>query len=879
MIPLELKIIEQWVTWKLEKKGEGFTKEPYQPNGRRAASTKSDTWSTFSEALAAAPQFDGIGFVFAPPYVGFDADHVINDDGTLEPEAALIVDMLDSYTEISPSGHGLHVICRGDVNLQAFKVKPYEMYSQARFFTVTGNVYDDRSIINDRPEQLQHVHDVYLLGRRQIHKEKSSALKKNKPVDGGQLGGKDNDLTANDYTTKNTGYQAKSCNLSKFGHEDKSDEDYLKIGLAKDIVLKDYYYSSFTPKYFKADGTPDDSSHDQGFMNKLAYWANCNPSLMKDTFLGSPYFQQKDSSHIDKASIRSDYLQRTIDKAIEDCGVTAREKNEAYQAVQAQKRYEEAVADFAGLDDASDYDIPFEDDNSHQKKSSIKGQRRESTNEQKKEYSRRMRTTRTEQWQDSIKQGIDLQARLKELDFLKKYEMSDKGNGELFADVFRNEARFNVTAKQWYVYTGKVWVEDMCGASVSRMAKALTDNILLCVSSLEDETDRKHANSFYLGLGQKKYRDIMIKDSFDKYRFRAEKMDKDIYIFNCQNGTLNLKTFEFKPHSPDDLLSKISNVVYDPNAKSERWVNFINEVMSGDKDKAKFLQKALGYALSGDTSLETCFILYGCTTRNGKSTLVETIAYLMGKEHGYAMNMQPETLAQKQNKDTRQASGDIARLNGCRFLNASEPPKRMVFDTALLKTLLGRDTITARRIFEKEFEFIPVFKLFINTNYLPVINDDTLFTSGRISVISFDKHFPVEEQDKGLKDQFKRQDEISGIFNWCLDGLKLFQSDGLEQPSAISNSTREYREESDKINRFLADCMEKSEESTTLSDAYFRYSIWCDDCGQGTESKTNFKAELKAKGLFVETGTIDKKTCRNILKGYKLRKAESQQVS
>ena len=116
--------------------------------------------------------------------------------------------------------------------------------------------------------------------------------------------------------------------------------------------------------------------------------------------------------------------------------------------------------------------------------------------------------------------------------------------------------------------------------------------------------------------------------------------------------------------------------------------------------------------------------------------------------------MKPESLAVRQNLDSRQASGDIARLAGCRFCNSSEPPKRMLFDTALLKSLLGRDSITARHLYQRETTFIPKFKLVVNTNFLPTITDDTVFSSGRINVISFDRHFEPQEQDKDLNQDF-----------------------------------------------------------------------------------------------------------------------------
>lgn len=342
-------------------------------------------------------------------------------------------------------------------------------------------------------------------------------------------------------------------------------------------------------------------------------------------------------------------------------------------------------------------------------------------------------------------------------------------------------------------------------------------------------------------------------------------------MFNCQNGTLNLKTFEFKQsHDPCDLLSKVSNVVYDPNKKAPVFEKFINEVMQGDVETTRFLQKTIGYALTGSTSLETCFILYGASTRNGKSTLIETLLYMLGNTKGYAMSMSPETLAQKQNKDSRQASGDIARLKGCRFLNTSEPPKRMVFDVALLKTLLGRDSITARQLFEKEFEFIPIFKLFINTNFLPLITDDTLFSSGRITVIPFNRHFEPHEQDRTLKDRLKDESEISGIFNWCLEGLKMFNSEGLEQTEAIISATEEYRTNSDKLGNFISECLIESSTNTQAKDVYEKYREWCTENGYGTENMTNFYNELTSKGIFSKRAKVKDTWKHNVVLGYEV---------
>lgn len=459
----------------------------------------------------------------------------------------------------------------------------------------------------------------------------------------------------------------------------------------------------------------------------------------------------------------------------------------------------------------------------------------------------------------------DVQKIVKSLDPYsnRKYESRDDvSTGRLFADVFKNYARFNVTAKCWYVYNGIVWEEDTQDMIVERYAKMLYKTMWVYAI----DKDRTY-QTYITKMGSRSARQKMILDAREHNYVCKNDFDSNGDLLNVWNGIINLKTFELLEHKSDYLLSKVCNVSYNPDCKSELFLRFMSDVTSGDMDKMRYIQKILGYGLTSETIEEECYLFYGATTRNGKSTLLETISYILGN---YALNMSPETLAQRK-KDSRTASGDIARLNECRFLHMSEPPKRMVFDVALLKTLLGRDMITAREIYEREIEFIPKFKLFINTNFLPLVNDDSVFSSGRIKVVSFDRHFEKEEQDKTLKDKLKSTDNTSGILNWCLEGLRLYRKEGLIPPDAIQKATDDYRQKSDKIKTFLDECLEEDpEKNTRLSSLYEEYSKWCKSNGYGTENKSNFTEELRNKNLLSEYGTIDGNTVRNVIKGYKI---------
>lgn len=445
-----------------------------------------------------------------------------------------------------------------------------------------------------------------------------------------------------------------------------------------------------------------------------------------------------------------------------------------------------------------------------------------------------------------------------------QYETSDKGFGRLFATVFKDKHRYNPSRKDFMLFNGKKWVDDTEGLSARASAKDLSDALVRYAVSVD--TDGKYLKAV-TPLCNIRNRNNMLQDSRDVFFFTNEELDKDDYLLNLQNGTLDLSEDEprFIEHSPDLLLSKICNVEYRPGATCKEWEKFLLEIMQGDKDKIQYLQKIAGVSLTGNTQEETCFILYGSSTRNGKTTFCETLIYLLGD---YAVSARPETLAVKQNIDSRQANGDVARLAGCRFCNASEPPKRMLFDTALLKSLLGRDSITARHLHQREFSFIPKFKLVINTNYLPTITDDTVFSSGRINVISFDRHFEPYEQDKHLKDKLRRSNELSGILNWCIEGLRLYRQQGLEPPKAVQNATEAYRADSDKIGNFINECLTKTGKNSKAKDIYEVYIKWCDDNGYGCENKGNFFSELKTKGLFATSGTVDGKTVKNIVKGY-----------
>ena len=235
------------------------------------------------------------------------------------------------------------------------------------------------------------------------------------------------------------------------------------------------------------------------------------------------------------------------------------------------------------------------------------------------------------------------------VDFLKRanpvsnpqYPWTDLGAGQLFADCFKDLARYVPARKSWFVYKDGAWVQDTEGLKAMEYCKDVAKSMFQYATEIRDDHKRQEFMKFCAKWQSRKGRETFLKDAQGAYSLSMNAFDTDLFTFNCANGTLHLDTMEFTEHRSSDLLTKKSPAAYNPQARCPRFESFVEEICSGDQDKARFLQKALGYALSGDTQYECFFILFGVTTRNGKGTLCESILHLMGT---YGCGMKPESI-------------------------------------------------------------------------------------------------------------------------------------------------------------------------------------------------------------------------------------------
>lgn len=443
----------------------------------------------------------------------------------------------------------------------------------------------------------------------------------------------------------------------------------------------------------------------------------------------------------------------------------------------------------------------------------------------------------------------------------------------LFARIFKGVICFcpEYVKDSWFVYSRGVWRQDLQNTIVDGFAKLFALSLEhYCTGAGREKYNTDATRKYNAKLTVKPKRDLIVKDARELLTVESKIFDSNVDLLNCKNCVIDLKSGEILEHSPRYRFMKQANVSYNPKASCPRWEQFLVEVF-GDEDKIRYLQLLFGYTMTGKTEHEFFHVCWGATTRNGKSTLLETVNYLLGN---YSASIEPETLREKE-RGANATSEDLAHMDGRRFVLCSEPPDGMVLNASRLKGLTGGDMVSMRRLYQAQSEFKPQFKLFINTNYLPTVNDPTIFASDRARVIKFERHFEEGERDIHLKDTLRTEESLSGILNWCLEGLRLYYEQGekLEMPEIIKQDSEFYKDKNDKIGLFLKDCTEKKEGGYIRGvDAYSRYVVWCQTSNMRAMGKQRFFSDLRdARQIMVtDGGRINGIHEKNVILGYSL---------
>jgi putative DNA primase/helicase len=437
------------------------------------------------------------------------------------------------------------------------------------------------------------------------------------------------------------------------------------------------------------------------------------------------------------------------------------------------------------------------------------------------------------------------------------FRLSDLGNGQRLAARIAGKALYCFPAKRWYVYRKGAWLPDDIGWLLSEAKKSVLA-MYDAVSVLPDK-ERTALLKHALKSESERALKAAIGLATDELPVLPDAFDQDRMLLNVVNGTLDLRMGALRPHDPTDLLSKIAPVNFDPEAACPRWLAFLDQIFEGDQTRIDFVQKALGYCLTGDTSERVVFIAYG-SGRNGKTTLSRLIMSILGD---YAKRTPTETIMAKKH-ESGIPNHDLAPLVGVRFATVSETEEGRKLNVAKVKDMAGDEVMTARFLYQEEFNFRPQFKLWVSTNHKPIIpgNDQAIFD--RFRMIPFTYRIPEDQIDKTLEAQLAA--EKSGILNWLIAGCLRWQKEGLRPPKEVTEATDTYRQEMDQIGNFLDEmCVEGAGYSVASGTLYAVYKKWCETNSEQPISGVWFGRNITERGFeVVRTGKSNVRTIKNL---------------
>jgi P4 family phage/plasmid primase-like protien len=426
------------------------------------------------------------------------------------------------------------------------------------------------------------------------------------------------------------------------------------------------------------------------------------------------------------------------------------------------------------------------------------------------------------------------------------FKNTDLGNAERLVHHKGDILKYDPISKNWFIWDGKRWLDDK-----KQKIKLISKDVVRLIHGealKEEDADKRKAIAQHAIRSESRARlEAMISLAEAEVPVLPDEMDQDKWLFNCQNGVINLKNGELLPHDRKYLMNKISPVSYDSKADCPRWKQFLEDIMQDEEGNVKhelieFLQKSIGYALTGDTSEQVLFFLYGIG-KNGKSTFLDTIRHLLGD---YAKQANTDSFTVKKSDAVR---SDLAGLKGSRLVAATESEEGARLAESLVKQLTGGEPIQTRFLYGNFFEFVPEFKIFFTTNHKPIIRGSDEGIWRRMRLIPFTVTIPEEKRDKTLPTKFL-EEEISGILRWAVEGCLKWQKEGLGNPKEVQEATDSYRDEMDTIGNFLKDyCNVNGDAKLYVSELYEKYCTWCEDGGEYTLSKQKINKKLEERGF------------------------------
>ncbi len=664
--------------------------------------------------------FAGIGYIIgsSSDLVCIDLDNSITESGEIKPEAKAILERFKSYTEKSPSGRGLHIWIKAEIEgsnipQTVLDDQKTEIFVRSHHVTLTGDVLPGYEILASRQAETEALY--YKLQIIQNSKER--------PIDPKQKPA-DKDGRAMRYVEKALEYEAKAVRDETEG--------------------------------------------------------NRNNRLNEAAFSISRYAR----AHL----ISETEIERTLLKAALACGL---DENEARATIKSGIR--------AGMDnplypELEDRPLTLHGDTSS--KESV------------------------------VKEDTE--------------HFTEGGNASRLIRLHGQDMRYCHTFKRWLIWNGQRWELDGSGKAM-RYAEDVVRELYRWAAEAPDNDSRDEIASFARACdSNKSLRNVLaLASNRESIAITASDLDTDAWSLCAGSFTIDLKDCSVRDPRREDLITKTIGTEYDPGMTCNLWLKFLNRIFAEDQELICYVQRAIGYSLTGSMVEQIYFFCHG-KGANGKSVFLAILRALLGD---YAKQASFDTFLIQRNAKIR---NDLAALAGARIITASEAEEGSKLSMQVIKSWTGGDPITARFLFAEDFTFTPVGKIWLAANHKPVISERNYAAWRRVHLIPFNVTIPKDEQDKELEK--KLLEELPGILNWALDGLREYHKTGLEPPEAVKAATEAYRRENDSLEEFIVECCEVRKLAVCKnSDLFGTYQNFCRMSGLETISQRKFSEELNNK--------------------------------
>lgn len=422
------------------------------------------------------------------------------------------------------------------------------------------------------------------------------------------------------------------------------------------------------------------------------------------------------------------------------------------------------------------------------------------------------------------------------------YSPNDMGNAKRFLFVFKGEIFYNRQQKCWYYNAYGKWVVD--DIMMIELYAQATMQLYETASKNSDASLKKHASQSLNCFAIKNLLDMAKANAIISY----SEFDNKPYLLNVQNGIVNLKTGRLKKYVEDYYPLRQCNAFYteNTNLKAPVFEKFLNDIFQNNRELIDYIQVILGYAITGEKK-EECFFIFKGSGGNGKSKLIDILRYVLGD---YTTRVPIQSfLSSSGSRSAGRANPELIELNKRRLCFASEFKETDVLNDALIKSITGDSTLSARQLYGNQIELNLDVKLFIDTNVMPLIDNFDYSMERRVIVIPFNKEFKGKDRDLDLLNKLKR--EKTAILKWLVEGAVKYYKDGLpEMPDIVSKESRLLSDSIETVDLFLKDCVIREAGTTVLgNDLYDLYKKYCYSSFMDAVSRQKFSQKMAKNGV------------------------------